>query len=318
MPSMPDVPDVLYHYTNTGGLLGILADPVSFPGTDEGTFATEKGATFGTLWATDARYLNDAQELTFGAAVLTEKLKDAAQSAAIPVVADRLRELAEDVEHRRFEVSLGSTVKQTRPHVTCFCTTGDLLSQWRGYGDGGGGYAIGFSRAAFESCITVDTDLHKTDPQFAVLPAPQPVKVQYGSTRAAEFLEAAVGEIAYGLEAVEHGTKDYAWPDAFRSICAKWLARVKHGAFEEEDEWRLILDRRNVRETYFRAGRIGLVPYVKLHFPIITKSAGPSIKQIVIGPGGERELREEALERLLAKVGSTETVISLSDAPYRQ
>jgi hypothetical protein len=30
--------------------------------------------------------------------------------------------------------------------VACFCTNGDLLSQWRGYGRGG--YAIGFDRGA--------------------------------------------------------------------------------------------------------------------------------------------------------------------------
>ncbi len=52
-----DLPqDGLYHYTNAGGLYGILTD--------------EK------LWATHAAYLNDSQEFLFGMGLIQEELKN--------------------------------------------------------------------------------------------------------------------------------------------------------------------------------------------------------------------------------------------------
>lgn len=311
----PELPPMLYHYTDTSGLLGILGDPVAFPGTDTGVFATEKNATFGTLWATDARYLNDAQELTYGRPGFADTLEKAAASSTT-IVTDRLRELAEDVRNGRFEYTVGSKVEKSRPYVTCFCTSGNLLSQWRGYGDGGGGYAIGFSSEAVKQFITVDSNFLKTNPQFAVNPVTQPRKVHYGADEAAHFLEAETATITAGLQAVEDGTKTYPWPDTFRGVASKSLAQVKHEAFKEESEWRLIVNFGRIKDEHFRSGRIGLIPYRKLYFPI-TKSGEPSVSRIVVGPGGDRALRIESLERLLEKINSTGTEVIPSEAPFR-
>jgi len=37
-----------------------------------------------------------------------------------------------------------------KPHMICFSKEGDLLSQWRGYGNDGKGICIGFNREYFE------------------------------------------------------------------------------------------------------------------------------------------------------------------------
>lgn len=317
MPVPEDLPPTLYHYTDTAGLLGILGSPVAFPGTDEGTFATEKGATFGTLWATDARYLNDAQELTFGAEMLAAKLDTLAETAPSGLVHDRLRSLAIDTRNGEFEYNTSSKVEKPNPHVTCFCTSGNLLSQWRGYGDGGGGYAIGFTGTAIEELITVNASLFKSNPGLSVGPVRQAVRVRYGEVEAEPFLDECAGEIRHGLEQIESSKKSYRWPDTFHGVIATWLAQVKHDAFREESEWRVTVDQEwGGDEAQFRAGRVGLIPHQKLYFPI-TKGGIPSVKEIIVGPGGERELRKEALERLLGKIGSPDTEVVLSDAPYR-
>ncbi|MGU3294352.1 DUF2971 domain-containing protein [Williamsia sp. M5A3_1d] len=317
MSTRPELPKVLYHYTDTAGLLGILGHPANFPGTDAGVFATETGATFGTLWATDARYLNDAAELTFGAEMLAQKLENRAESTPPGTVHDRLVSLTADVRTGRFEFTIGSAPEQRHPHVTCFCTSGNLLSQWRGYGDGGGGYAIGFSDTALNEFITIDSHFFETSPEFAVSPIGPPEKVYYGDDDASQFLDDCADEIAEGVEGIETGDNDYTYPDVFHGVAARWLAQVKHDAFSEEAEWRLIVDRINkAQDSEFRPGSIGLVPYQKLHFPI-TRSGEPSIVKIVVGPGRERELRKEAVTHLLEKIGSTDTEVSLSDAPYR-
>ncbi|OQM78053.1 hypothetical protein [Rhodococcus sp. 66b] len=55
----------------------------------------------------------------------------------------------------------------------------------------------------------------------------------------------------------------------------------------------------------FRAGNIGLIPYTKLYF-LITDGThdDPIITEIVVGPGGDRPLRANALNRRLRKIGS--------------
>ncbi len=157
-------PETLYHYTDSAGLLGIIGSPISLPGTEESVFGFERGATFGTLWATDARYLNDAHELTYGAAALAEKLERHAEESRTPQVVERLRELAETVRDGRFELTYGSDTERSLAHVTCFCESGDLLSQWRGYG---GGYAIGFDRTVFRKFGVLDTEMYKSNPDLA-------------------------------------------------------------------------------------------------------------------------------------------------------
>lgn len=317
MKDRDELESPLYHYTDANGLLGILGSPKVFPGTEEDSvFPKEPGATFGTLWATDARYLNDSKELTYGVEILATKLEERAGATTTPVVRERLTQLADDVRTSRFEFTFGSRTEKPDPHVTCFCTSGNLLSQWRGYGDGGGGFAIGFSRAALDEFIVVDPELLKTDPHIADTPIGRPVRVHYGVEETSTFLEECAEEIADGLEAVESGAKTYRWPDTFHGVAATWLAQVKHDAFQEESEWRLIVDRGDDKDRQFRAGRLGLIPYRPLYFPI-TKGGEPSITEIVVGPGGERQLRKAAVEQLLEKIGSTKTEVVLSEAPFR-
>jgi hypothetical protein len=115
----------LYHYTDSGGLVGILESQ--------------------TLRATDARYLNDALELEHGCRlvdhVLREKWRSLPRSErrgvtpAITLFLDMALtdRLFDPYEPGRFAF------------VTCFCEEGNLLSQWRAYADRGAGYSIGFS-----------------------------------------------------------------------------------------------------------------------------------------------------------------------------
>ncbi|ELB87615.1 hypothetical protein Rwratislav_38958 [Rhodococcus wratislaviensis IFP 2016] len=48
----------------------------------------DRGATFGTLWATDARYLNDSEEVIYGTKIMVEELeRQADASGQSPTVA---------------------------------------------------------------------------------------------------------------------------------------------------------------------------------------------------------------------------------------
>lgn len=106
-----------WHYTDAGGLLGVLRNR--------------------QLWASSLGYLNDASEIAFGLESLEEALED----------------LAKDSSSRRDDI-WPSNIPLERSSVdvyaVSFSTEGDQLSQWRGYA-GGTGYALGFKMDALVS-----------------------------------------------------------------------------------------------------------------------------------------------------------------------
>jgi hypothetical protein len=107
---MSDLPDTVFHYTTAAGLLGILRDSV--------------------LWATDLRFLNDAQEAVFARDLFLPALRDISNPAAS----------SEHPFHHNPE-GFGAAFEQYKHHVeqvlgsdlfsiyvACFCESGDLLS----------------------------------------------------------------------------------------------------------------------------------------------------------------------------------------------
>lgn len=309
---LPDTP--LYHYTDSAGLLGILGRPVTFKG-------TLKGTTHGTLWATDARYLNDSEEVTYGSNSLVKALR---RTAEVPhyssAVKSHLQQLADDVKQSRYGMEWHEDARDASPYVTCLCENGDLLSQWRGYGAGGGGYAIGFSPAVLRKFSTVNASLIAKDTNFEHASTPilnGPRKVVYGRKGTRDFMIDFARKTADALTAGEARNESYPW-DILRLEALTTLAHVKHKAFREENEWRFVEHDAGMEQPEFRAGGIGLIPYMKLYFPITDGTYDePAITEIVVGPGGNRELRAKALERLLHKIGSPDTRVRLSEAPFR-
>jgi hypothetical protein len=113
------LPDVLYHYTDAAGLLGIVQS--------------------GQLWASHAAFLNDSTEISYVKRVLDRARGELTGQYDQPLVGEFLRQV--DELFQRLVVSKYDV------YLVCFCENGDQLSQWRGYPSTGGGYAIGFHRA---------------------------------------------------------------------------------------------------------------------------------------------------------------------------
>jgi len=105
---------------------------------DPDDYTNGKAARF---WATDVRYMNDTLELRFGLDIVSERLLEASSDESF---ASALR-----------KAFAGFAAVFDPDHLfswpfrccsVCFCESGDLLSQWRGYAGGVGGFAIGFPR----------------------------------------------------------------------------------------------------------------------------------------------------------------------------
>lgn len=272
MAATGDHPETLYYYTNANGLQGIL-DPPSWPyGTlskpdDIAPAFDDTWYTYGMaahLMASDVRYMNDTTELLFGARVVRDRLS---QAAADPDTDTELREA-----FRRIAALLAdeNNVHQWpwRCFAACFCADeGDLLSQWRGYGGGMGGFAIGFSPQALK-LRSYAVELASNGMAMPLTSHCSLYRVGYGIDEA----NVRADKLVRGLLSSWRGSAPHTSfpmiagtdgiPTESVGIYALYVAAtIKDDAFREEREWRLISASESQYATRTRPTARGLVPY---------------------------------------------------------
>ncbi len=304
---MTTQPETLYHYTTVEGLLGIVRSR--------------------SLWVSDVEFMNDAQELRFGRPELRAALVEQADRLCPPESEDspdcsRATLLRSAAEHLDQPAGIFASRQWHAVYVACFCESEDLLSQWRGYGSSGG-FAIGFRRSSLEALERAATP--SLDERLATLLAgSQEVVERPSSPRTPTDIRLA--KVAYGEEAVDAVVDDVlrriaeeptTHPVAqgyYRSktVLLPSLATIKHGAFREEREWRLIISASfGEASVEFRMAHLGVIPYVELPLP------ERAIVSVVVGPGEQSELRRHGVERLLDENGLEDVEVRDTTAPFR-
>ena len=254
-------PEVLYHYTSGEGLLNILNS--------------------GHIWASDAAYMNDPGELRYGFDLLADLAKTASSDGKLSksILKNLLNEINQVVEEK---------TANGRVYFVSFCEDGDLLSQWRGYGASGGGYAIGVD----PTCL-YGPSKHEKEPERVL------TQVLYDRAKQVKWLSSWLNEYISGNPTVD-----------LLYLFSDILMALKHPSYAEEREWRLVQFGRYVvppggkppkneiiwpASFRVRSGRI--VPYGDLD---LTKSTGPlkgkfPAVEIVCGPTIKRDLGLKAL-----------------------
>lgn len=272
--------DLLWHYTDADGLLGMLRSR--------------------ELWASSVEYMNDAEELLFGRKLIERAAKEVKAAHGASTEKDQYDPALLDLEFwvegmaGRLEVLDPLEYPHIKAYAVSFSSHGDQLSQWRGYANGSG-FAIGFDRAALERLASE----------------------QQGGVR-------RLHDIIYG-DAAQEFVKNYivhSWVTNWRSesmTSAKrnllmHTSRLKHGAFSEEQEERLIvldpmMDQVKVRT---RSGR--LIPYLPISY------FATALRAIRVGPGDAQPLQRVAVSHALCSAGwSVDDVeITASEAPFRR
>lgn len=267
-------PPMLWHYTDAGGLGGIVSGNL--------------------LWATDARFLNDAEELSYGIERARHALEQHQSDPHDEVTARFLNGLG-DPEQAIVPRFLNRSLDA---YVSCFCADGDLLSQWRGYAgsDSGGGYALGFKpprnafawpqsnghglalRRVIYDVAEQDRLLNDLITTMVAILARSPTDIPHQNAFARHLVDGLVE-------------------------AATWC---KHPSFREEGEWRIVYVRSNDPDdklTVQHRPRGGVVvPYVALE---LNKKVGVGTESLPIafvncGPGPEPELKRRGVMSLLA------------------
>lgn len=333
-------PAPLYHYTTGQGMLGLL-----------------QGAR---LWATNAHFLNDPSEIQYGTKLVQEELEGASRQhkedlkkvdsgiegfwdrwiAKIFVASYRVPEIEKWSKEalRVFEA-------QGEPYITCFCPNGDLLSQWRGYGSAGCGYAVGFDGAKLAH-FTLDGAagsavlrrvIYNEDDQRKIVHSW--VKAIYSGELdlrreiAERFRELRVGKplaylLASGKTPEAKQFRDHVADrvaelnrgmEHFTRFLAECLVCFKNPAYHEEAEWRLItfvkIGAATTAQMDFRARQDWVIPYVKL--AAAGDPARLPVTHIVCGPILEAAPTAKSVSMLAQKLGYGEVSVKRSTIPYR-
>jgi len=262
-------PPILYHYTSRRGLQGIL----------------EARA----IWASEARYLNDARELSTAIDHVQELLSGRPASDLYTGMRHILELMKVGQDTFVFSMSNDG---------------GDELSQWRAYARPGNGYAIGFDAPAMQQMFRAAA----LTSHFA------PCEYDQAKQRAlmAEVIDnAEVAMKMHGAGSVEAATT------LFATLFLLAAPTIKDAAFRAENEWRLVLPAFtiwNARVKFREAGHL-LVPYWIV--PLAAAGAALPIKEVVIGPTPHPELEARAVSAILSIAGLPKATVRKSKVPYR-
>ena len=309
--SQPDAEsEYLYHYTDAQALVSILTGhPPS-------------------LWASEAIFLNDSKEVIASCEVVLEHLNAKISShMAHPDYGEHYENgMTGEVSILRKAIEFlegvaKSPANEDRVFVTCFCEDADLLSQWRSYGQGG--YAIGFRRELLGKSKPANFTLNYHDDGYmAVAPQVKLRRVVYDDepSDVHRMMAAAIEEIVPPGVGLARG---------FGFQIARWAslvasAQIKDSGFKAEKEWRLIYVRRrdgggsslgpatdSRPATNFRSVRGLLVPYIPIEINLA------AVARIMVGPGGNQDLRVMTVERLIDEMEQPHIEVHRSRLSYR-
>lgn len=294
----------LWHYTDAGGLLGILGsspeprDPnMVGPRTHRPEFR-----------ATAAEYLNDSRELIHGLGVIMDDvllpLADEldgqtippGQPGYVPNAPDKaafLRALCTEIDR----IERRDYPAHIHCYVTSFSTNPDSLSQWRGYCGGLDGFAIGIDRSKLPD--------H----------GESMVREVFYSDRlgVSEELTAQVSHwAAWRLHHTEAPSSSAGMLNQCIRNLAVFAMQVKHAGFEEEAEWRVIHTAVSEGARYRTRGA-QLIPFSTWSVP------ADAVVGVRVGPGPRQHENYLAAKGMLHAYCYTPAADNLekSDTPYR-
>lgn len=252
-------PKNLWHYTTLEGLLGIVRDSA--------------------VWLTDVRFLNDKREYLYASDVFDEVIAER-KAKATPedgLVLEQVTALAQIHNLATYDV-----------YVASFSESDDQLSQWRAYAASARGVSLGFdlqalqvpeqrlSSGVFAPCVYSRrlqlAMVHEwIDPYGDLL---RRIREKASGSRGPD----GQGGVKFDPESdqIHKELVDFFGPDLMLESMSCFLdagrihTLMKHEAFSEEKEWRLVVVESRARKTpspfkrLIRPGQSTLVPYISV------------------------------------------------------
>lgn len=272
-------PEQLYHYTSAAGLKGIIESQ--------------------SVWATKVQYMND-----------TEEFKHAIEVAR-GILARRKRESEQGINQAVYD-ELGKSLERIENVNICVFSLSekpDLVSQWRAYCPPEGGYAVGFATdglmaAARAQGFYLAPCIYEAREQQRLL---EPIV-----DKAVSVFHREIGGSEDKLEKV----RERVLP-AFFATFSRVAPVIKHRAFREELEWRLVsgpIPEDHSQMKYRCSGAI-LIPFFDMKLRVDGGTIPPA--DVWVGPSTHMGLAMSSLSGLLGKTAAPWKTIVRSAVPYR-
>jgi hypothetical protein len=316
-------PPTVYHYTSAAGIMGILSSQ--------------------SMWATHYAFLNDRMEFAAATSVFkhiaASMLKEVGEAAHQPFTNAPSNEHELRASVCKVILGLNDLTRAHAPFVISFSEHGDLLSQWRAYGDGGHGYSIGASTHSLFKGISMQPDA----PRWLLVPVIyDPAEhLQIADTCMASALETMSKLLASSDGRDERARLMREGIDSLLFLIVAFAPLLKHPSFAEEREWRLIASgikpelalaisgsesvhsvesAAYLQEEYARTGlrpsNRRLVPYEPYIFS--GELSTELFREIVVGPCNDRVQANMSLRLLLFKSLSKHSInVRHSQVPYQ-
>jgi hypothetical protein len=275
------VPELLHHYTDLAGLGGIIAAKA--------------------LWATDVRFMNDESEVRYSRKLLEEVLNEVSSGLTYPPAATVTHEVLS---------ALAASPTALVTYAASFCEDGDNLSQWRGYGKRGAGYAIGFAR---EELFSVG---NSQDYQLVRLIYSLDQQRAEVELRVREAIEVVAGWQAAPVLA----------PKPMEQLLSLGIATtfamlsLKNPAFKDEREWRLahvVIPGVSEARPKTRVTSGVRIPYEEVSLSPIPTVKNP-IVEVVVGPTVGQAEDAVYVRTLLDRNGMADVSVRRSSVPLRR
>lgn len=302
----------VYHYTDINGFKGILENHC--------------------FWASNIRFMNDSEEFEDGLSLCNNVIDS--------LLGDEKNEenrkyfnVLRTVLNKDYAGRISNEFSNNDIFVICFCTNGDLLSQWRGYGKGSG-ISIGFDASSlwglnFADKTVYDTIINdKKEANLQTIPTflrGMLKRVVYDKTEKISIIKEII-DIGLKSEFPNPSSKAEANAEGVASALKPLIPLFKNSSFEEEKECRFIwhfgkLSKGNPK-IFFREKNAILLPYIQLKMLDYNSMALKylPIKDIVVGPGKNQNHTIESIKYFLNKNGFEylSDKVRPSSIPYRE
>lgn len=252
----------------------------------------------GAVWATSIHYMNDSKEFRHAMEMVNISLRE------LNGVGDADRISLTTILTEQLE-----SIRKIYMFVFSLSEKSDLLSQWRGYSETGG-FAIEFE---WEKLVSI-----------AAISGFQLGRCLYDYKEQQKAITPLV-ECAKNIYL--EGVKENLNPEVIsKKISTEFLGKfisispfLKHHAFSEEKEWRLVsrptdMDSPQVR---YREGTSMLIPYFDLNIQGLDQDF--PVSGIVVGPCPHPELSANAACNFVTKKGKfRQFSVRHSTVPYRE
>jgi len=282
--------DILYHYTDLNGLTGILQN---------------KG-----FWLSEAKYLNDKEELFNGCNLTIELIKSLINKKRYSIFREVLLETISLLKKSEFK----------NYFITSFTSKADNLEQWRAYSKNGSGVSVGFN-----------TKQKTSFPHFMLGPVWMLHKVIYDDNVKCRILHLIIFKYFYEFKKDVQKNSKYIDVDDYAQSLNQSLTHTfinfKHKSFKEEKEVRLVCKVQDIQKDFYKKNyRIinnVIVPYVCTYEIILNNKDGSKfevdllpITEIVVGPIINQEITIESIKNFINDLGYKD-IVKNSKIPYR-